>query len=360
MGNVFRSFVRFGWKPVLLGALLFAVATAGVVATSPYGNGSVWAQSSGSVPGGTLGTSNDSEFWRKMRMGNQGYVSLPDKRLGVLVQSEGEEWRSLRNGPISTWGGWLLLGSVAGLALFIVVRRQVKIKGGRSGRTLPRFNNAERVTHWFVAATFVLMAVTGLIVLYGRYVFPPIIGPEAFSALASAALQGHNLFGPLFIVGIAAMAIIYLKDNLLRAADIQWLLRGGGLFGGHAPSWKYNFGEKAWFWLAVFTGAVLSLSGLVLEFPSYFTDRGDLQLANILHAISAVIVIAVALGHIYLGVWGVEGALEGMTAGQVDVNWAKEHHDLWAAEVAAEVGVELPQSDKPLVTTIRAEPEAGE
>jgi formate dehydrogenase subunit gamma len=349
-----------GWRPILLGVLFVTAVMTGMAAPSPYWNGSAWAQSNDNVPGGTLGTSSDSEFWRQLRKGGRGYVSLPDKRLGVLVQSEGEEWRSLRNGPISTWGAWLLLGSVAGLVLFFAIRRQVRISGGRSGRTLPRFNNAERVTHWFVAATFVLMAVTGLIVLYGRYVFPAIIGPEAFSALASAALQGHNLFGPLFIVGIAAMGIIYLKDNLLRAADIQWLLRGGGLFGSHAPSWKYNFGEKAWFWLAIITGGILALSGMVLEFPSYFTDRGDLQLANILHGISAVIVIAVALGHIYLGIWGVEGALEGMTAGQVDVNWAREHHDLWATEVAAEIGEELPQGDEPLVTTIRTEPEAGE
>lgn len=351
----FGSFVSRILKRGLAGFALILLATLLVTTPPPWQDNAARAQQSGAVPGGALGTTNDAEFWRGLRQGRPGVVSLPDKRHAVLVQSEGEEWRALRNGPISTWGGWLLLASLAGTAAFFAIRRQVKIVGGRSGRTLPRFNNTERVIHWFVAATFVLMAVTGLIVLYGRYVLAPVLGPEAFSALASAALQGHNLFGPLFIIGICGMAVVYMKDNLPRAADLQWILRGGGLFGGHAPSWKYNFGEKGWYWLAVITGVILAVSGLMLEFPSFFLDRGDLQLANIFHAIAAIIVTAVAIGHIYMGVWGVEGALEGMTAGQVDVNWAVEHHDLWAQKVMAGQGVEYEVEEEPLVTVISAE-----
>ncbi len=321
-----------------LGSVIFCLALAVFATTAPWTGNAAKAQQSGAVPGGALGMTNDSQLWRDLRHGAPGVVSLPDKRYAVLIQSEGEAWRSLRNGPISTWGSWLLLASVAGTAIYFGLRRQVKIPGGRSGKTLSRFNNTERVIHWYVASTFILMAVSGLIILYGRYVLTPLIGAEAFSVIASASLQGHNLFGPLFIVGIFCMGLVYLKDNLLTVADLVWLKRGGGLFGGHAPSWKYNFVEKGWFWLAVILGGVLSLSGLLMEFPSYFTDRWDFQVANIFHAIAAIIVVTVAIGHIYLGLWGVEGALEGMTAGQVDVNWAKEHHSLWAEAELAKAG----------------------
>jgi len=343
-------------KLLFLGIVFALFAALFTASPLPWADGLVRAQTQGAVPGGALGNRNDAEFWRALRMGTPGTVSLPDKRHAVLVQSGGEQWRAWRNGPVSTWGGWLLAVAAAAILIVIAVRGQAKISEGPSGQTLRRFNNAERVIHWYVAATFVLLAVSGLTILYGRYIFPQVIGPQAFSVMASAALQGHNLFGPLFIVGISAMALVYVRDNLPRAADLDWILKAGGVFGGHVPSWKYNFGEKGWFWLAVTAGAVLSLSGLVMEFPSYFTDRGDLQLANISHAIAAVVVIAVSLGHIYLGLWGVEGALEGMTAGQVDVNWAKQHHDLWAADVMAR-GAIIPR--RPLFPRRRIQPTRG-
>jgi len=318
-------------------SLLAAVLAGPLLVNAPLPLAVSSAMSAEAVPGETLGNESDSDLWRRVRRGESFTLSDPRPGAGILVQSEGEEWRSIRNGPVSWYGGILVLAGLGATVLFALLRGQVKIEGGRSGRLVPRFSMAERSIHWFVAAVFILLAISGLIILFGRYIFIPVIGPAAFAAVASAAMQGHNLFGPLFILGLLVMLVIYAVDNIFQAADAKWIVRGGSLFGAHAPSWKYNFGEKTYFWLVVFTGLALSVTGILMEFPSLVQSLQLLQLANIVHGIAAVIVIAVAIGHIYLGSIGVEGALEGMTAGTVDENWAREHHDLWAEEVIREI-----------------------
>lgn len=287
-----------------------------------------------SPPGGTRADQSGSEIWRQVRQGQPFNLSGSTSGTPVLVQSEGAAWRALRNGPISTYGGWLLVLALAGVGLFFLVRGRVRLSR-RSGRTLPRFTHAERAAHWFVAATFILLAVSGLVILFGRYVLQPVIGVGGFATVASAALQGHNLFGPLFAVGVVVMFVLYLKDNWPRAADVAWVLKGGMFFKGHVSSWKFNFGEKTWFWISSLGGFALAGSGLLLDFPWLAQKVQQLQLAHIVHVIAAVVVIAASFGHMYLGTIGVEGALEGMTTGKVDETWALEHHDLWAKEAIA-------------------------
>jgi formate dehydrogenase subunit gamma len=284
------------------------------------------------LPGGALGKDSDADLWRQVRQGQAFSLSGTTSGTPVLVQSEGAAWRALRNGPISTYGGWLLVLAGGGVAVFFLVRGRVRL-AHRSGRTIPRFSHAERAAHWFVAATFILLAVSGLVILFGKYVLQPAIGVGGFAVVASAALQGHNLFGPLFAVGVVAMFVLYLKDNWPRAADVAWLLKGGLFFRGHVSSWKFNFGEKTWFWISSLGGFALAASGLLMDFPWLARTVQQLQLAHIVHAIAAVVVIAASFGHMYLGTVGVEGAFEGMTTGRVDETWALEHHDLWAKEV---------------------------
>jgi formate dehydrogenase subunit gamma len=197
---------------------------------------------------------------------------------------------------------------------------------------MPRFSLVQRIVHWFVAILFVLLAATGLVLLVGKYVLLPIIGPDAFALVASAAVEAHNLFGPLFLPALVALCITFVGGNGYCGTDIKWLLKGGGLFGGHASSQRYNFGEKSWFWWSMIMGSVLAISGIVLLFPSTIGDRSSTQLASLAHAAAAVLFVAFAIGHIYLGTIGMTGALEGMTRGTVDENWAKQHHDLWWAE----------------------------
>ncbi len=296
--------------------------------------GAAWAQVA--APGNRLGTAPPpARLWRDIRRGRAGAPSGTAIGTGVLVQSEGQRWRELHNRRVRPYGGWALLGSLGAVALFFALRGRVRLDGPRTGRRMARFTQAERVVHWYVAGLFVLLAVSGLTLMFGRGLLLPVMGKSAYGALASAMLQGHNLFGPLFIAGILVMAALFLKDNLPQKGDLLWIAKGGPWMRSHAPSWKYNIAEKAWYWLAVVAGLVLSASGLVMEFPWVFRDISWIQLANLSHGIAALAIMAVALGHIYLGTIGVEGALEGMTTGSVEEAWAFQHHEMWARETAA-------------------------
>jgi formate dehydrogenase subunit gamma len=177
-----------------------------------------------------------------------------------------------------------------------------------------------------------LLGLSGVIILFGTSVLLPVLGPSAFAIVASAAMQGHNLFGPLFLPAVLAILVLFIRGNAPRLVDISWLFKAGGLLGGHASAGKYNAGQKIWFLLTIVLGIAISISGFILLFPDFVGGRSQVQLANLAHGIAAVIFIAVGIGHAYIGSLGMEGAFEAMCTGTVDENWAKEHHDLWYAE----------------------------
>lgn len=297
------------------------------------------AQTQGNVPGHVLGNASQSDLWRKARRGEAFLLSNPEMGTAVLIQSQGENWRALRNGKISTYGGYLLAAAVAAVLVFFLVRGRVKVDHP-TGRMVLRFSMLERMSHWAVAILFVLLGVTGLVILYGKYVLAPVIGQEGFAAIASASLQAHNLLGPLFALAIVVMIVVFIKDNFGNGRDLQWLLKGGFLFRGNVPSGKFNFGEKTWFWIAAFGGIAISASGLYLDLPGILEGtRETQQLANIVHAVAALIMLAATIGHIYLGTIGVDGTLDGMITGEVDEAWAREHHGYWADDVIGKADV---------------------
>ncbi len=81
-----------------------------------------------------------AEMWRAIRQGVAGRVSIPDKKAGILVQSEGENFRVIRNGPLSIWGGWLMLAMVVLLACSSRLRGRIRVDDGFCGQTIERFN----------------------------------------------------------------------------------------------------------------------------------------------------------------------------------------------------------------------------
>ncbi|MFQ5766169.1 MAG: formate dehydrogenase subunit gamma, partial [Rhodospirillales bacterium] len=250
-------------------ALLVAYgATAGLMGSLAL-DAPAAAQSGGNVPGNWSGNLSDSEFWRGIRRGHAGSSTLPDQQAAVMVQSEGESWRNFKNGPLSQFGGWLLLAVVVVLAAFRLIRGQIKIDHGPSGRTIERFNGLERGTHWVTASSFIILGLTGLNVLYGRYVLKPVLGADAFAALTYWGKIAHNYIAFAFIAGIIMMFVLWVRDNLLDSTDFKWLAAGGGLLwkGAHPPAKKFNFGQKCIFWLVILGGASLAWSGLALMFP---------------------------------------------------------------------------------------------
>jgi formate dehydrogenase subunit gamma len=294
------------------------------------------AQQSTSEPARNI--SNNAETWRGVRRGIEGYVSIPDRKAGVLVQSEGENWRNMRNGPISNYGSWLLLAILVVIALFFAFRGRIRIEAGRSPRRILRFGFLERFSHWLTAVAFILLALTGLNLLYGRYVLPSLIGAEAFAAMTAWGRYLHHFVSFAFVLGILLLAALWLRDNLPRRADLTWIAQGGGLFtkGSHPPSHKFNAGQKLIFWGVLAFGIAISVSGYLLMFPFTLADLREMQLLQLGHSIVALLFIAMIIGHIYIGTLGMEGAFDAMRSGLVDENWAREHHNLWVAELKGE------------------------
>ncbi|MGD1880350.1 MAG: formate dehydrogenase subunit gamma [Kiloniellaceae bacterium] len=310
----------------------------------------------GRVPGNVLGDQADADMWRAVRGGVEGTVSIPDKQAGRLIQSQGSDWRAVRNGPVTVYGAWAMLGIVAIIALFFAVRGRIRIDAGPAGTTIERFNMLERTAHWIIASSFVVLALTGLNILYGRHVLLPILGPDIFSAITIAGKYAHNFLSFAFMVGLVMIFVLWIRRNIPRRRDLHWLAVGGGLFkkGVHPAAGKFNAGQKLIFWSVILGGISISLSGLALMFPFEFSLFGktfavlnlvgfdlpanlapihEMQLSQLWHGIVALILIAIIIGHIYIGSLGMEGAFEAMGSGQVDLNWAKEHHSEWVDEI---------------------------
>ncbi len=282
-------------------------------------------------------TNPRANYWRSVREGSEGYTSVKGQETNVLIQHGGQNWRQIRNNWLIPFGSYVLLAVIGIFVLYFLIKGRIRIEGGRSGREIVRMTSTERWVHWFTAVVFVVLALTGLILMFGKHVLLPWMGPQPFAALADASVVIHNYTGLLFILATILMVFTYFKDSLFDKRDIEWIKKAGGYLGGeHPKSGKLNAGQKIWYWTAALGGIALCISGIVLVFPGLDQTRETMQLVNIVHVIASVIVIAFFFVHLYLASFGVEGAIDAMTSGKVDENWAKQHHELWYEEVKAQ------------------------
>jgi formate dehydrogenase subunit gamma len=353
-------FKRTGWV-LCLGASLWASAsaqTAAPAAAPPAAPAAFVAPAEPkadetNAQRGKTQPGNNAPFWRDVRStgGQPGYTSNPAPEAGTLIQgftqypgsrftTAGEAWRQVRNQWILPYGGSLLLISVLSLALFYWRKGPMGHDHPETGRKIERFTPFERAAHWTNAAAFVALGVSGVIMAFGKFFLLPILGGTLFGWLTYALKNVHNFVGPLFAVSLVIVIITFIKDNFMTAADITWLKRAGGMFGGdhQVPSHRFNAGEKGMFWWGVcIPGLVVVGSGLFLDklLPGMGYLRGDMQVAHMIHAVASIIMMTMLIGHIYMGTVGVKGALGAMKTGWVDEGWAKEHHDLWHADIKA-------------------------
>lgn len=286
-------------------------------------------------PGAANQPGNNAPVWREVRKeGQEHYTSTKGREAGVLVQSAGDTWRRIRNGPITFYGGWLLVIVCLVLAAIYFAKGPIKLHDKPSGRMMDRFSLAERWAHWVMGISFCVLGATGLIILFGKYVLLPVVGYTLFGWLTALAKNLHNFVAPLFLASLVVFILMYVKDNLPEKGDGAWLANGWKMFlGAHLPSGRFNAGEKVWFWAGVVVLCLtVSVSGLILLFPNFDQVRSTMQQANLVHAISAILVIGYALAHIYMGTIGVEGAYQNMRDGVTDETWAKEHHLYWYEE----------------------------
>jgi formate dehydrogenase subunit gamma len=295
---------------------------------------------------------NNAPMWRAVRdSGPQpGITSLPGPELGVLVQpfvqypgsrltSAGEAWRQVRNSWIVPYGGALLLIALGAVGIFYWRKGTMGGHLQDTGRKVERFTPFERSAHWVNAVAFMLLAVSGIVLAFGKFFLLPVLGATLFGWLSFALKNVHNFVGPLFAVSLVVVIFTFVRDNLPAKGDGTWLLKGGGLMGDHeVPSHRFNAGEKVLFWAGVFAlGLIVVGSGLVLNMlvPGWGETRGQMQIAHMLHAAAAVLMMALFVGHIYMGTIGMSGAFQAMRTGMVDEAWAKEHHEFWYDDIKA-------------------------
>ncbi|MCJ7799917.1 MAG: formate dehydrogenase subunit gamma [Polaromonas sp.] len=296
---------------------------------------------------------NNAPMWRQVGAGVTGYSSLPKSQApeaGNLIQSfvqypgsrvtnAGEAWRQVRNNWLIPYGGSLLLLMVLALAIFYKTKGEIKNHAPDTGRKIERFTPFERAAHWANAIAFVILGVSGVVMAFGKFFLLPIMGGTLFGWLTYLLKNAHNFAGPLFAVSLGVVFLTFVKDNFPQKGDINWLLKGGGLFGGSEPaSNRFNAGEKVVFWGGVFSlGLLVVSSGFVLDkiVPGLVYERGTMQIAHMVHVVATVLMMVMFIAHIYLGTIGMQGAYQGMKTGYVDETWAKEHHEFWYDDVKA-------------------------
>lgn len=282
-------------------------------------------------------TNPRANYWRAVREGYSGYTAASGPyTTNTLIQNGGQNWRQMRNGPVTAYLPWVLAMVILALGLFAVFRGRIRLDHRPSGRTVERWSLGERVLHWYTAILFIILAITGLSLLFGRVALIPILGLDGFGAWAAFAIALHNYLGPFFVVGVLIEIVAWARYALPESSDWQWIKAGGGFFGKgkHPHAGRVNAGEKLiTFWLGlVVLGIAVCVTGLIMDFPAFGWTRETMQVSNLIHGVASVIWVALMLGHMYLGSVAMEGTLDGMTKGRVSVEWAKQHHDLWFEE----------------------------
>ena len=270
-----------------------------------------------------------AEYWRAVRGGVEGYSAVSGQETGVLIQNGGQNWRELRTGPIMFYGGSLIIAVILAILAKHIVAGKDKLES-RTGRTITRWSMFERVMHWYVAISFIILTITGLSLMFGRALLIPLMGKEGFAAWAALAKPIHDYLALPFAAGLFLLLLTWIGRNGLKSYDFEWLRKMGR---GHPQAGFFNAGEKVFYWLVFIGGVALTVSGFYLLFPNLETVRETMQFWHIVHAVSGLALIAVSLGHMYLGSIGTEGVFEGMVSGEVDEGFAKQHHSLWYEEV---------------------------
>lgn len=278
-----------------------------------------------------------ADFWQEVRAGEAGFTTSKSPEHGVLISTPGATWYVLKEKWMSPAGAVAIFGSIAMVIMAYIFVGPLMLSKPRTGKKMKRWSRWDRALHWSMAFTFLSLAFSGLMLVYGKHFLKPYVPTEFWGFVIMLAKQYHNYVGPLFFVLLMIVLLKWWRKSIPNMTDMRWFMKMGGMVGKHKgthPSAGFsNGGEKAIYWLLIVFGATVALSGLVLDFPIFGQTRRDMEISNLVHMLSALILICGFIFHIYIGLFGMEGALEGMVTGKVDETWAKEHHDLWYAEV---------------------------
>ncbi|SMP03761.1 formate dehydrogenase subunit gamma [Shimia sagamensis] len=327
---------------------------------------------------GTRGAASDAEVFRALRYGSADTrTSAPGPTAGLLIQDSGMKWLAFREGPLLRYGLIFLGVMMAAILAFYLYRGKILIDGPKTGRMIIRFDAFERFSHWVMGVSFILLGLSGLYLIAGRKFLIPWMGHGVYADIAEAGKWVHNNISWAFMISLVLVFILWVKHNIPDRGDIQWMAKAGGLFskGVHPPAKKFNAGQKIIFWSVIILGFSISLSGVALLFPfevsvfaktfqivnmtglpnlimgaplpEVLSPYEEMQLSQLWHGIVAFLFIGIIIAHIYLGSVGMEGAIETMATGEVDEQWAKEHHSIWYDEEMAKAKDAAPDQATP-------------
>jgi formate dehydrogenase subunit gamma len=326
---------------------------------------------------GTLGGASDPDLWRALRFNEADItVSAGGDVAKVLVQGGGMAWYQFREGPLITYGGYLLLGTIGALILFFLLRGRIAVDAPATGRTVTRFNSIERFAHWLLAGSFILLGITGLVVLMGRKFIAPYLGKDVNATLLTVSKMIHNNVAWAFMLALVMVFVFWVIHNMPSRHDLKWVAQFGGIIGKkHPPAKKFNAGQKVIFWSVILLGGSISASGLSLlfpfelpmfaktfailngwgvnewlgmaPFPTALSPQEEMQFSQAWHAIVSFVLMAIIIAHIYIGSVGMEGAYDAMGSGEVDEAWAHQHHSIWLEEVKTNEAKSAPKDATP-------------
>lgn len=291
------------------------------------------------------GANPHANFWGAVREGVSGTTTVQGQERGVLIQNSGQNWREVRNGPVASISPYVFAAVVALIGLFFVIWGRDRLEETPSGETVRRWSLFDRLLHWYTAILFLILAITGFSLLFGRAVLIPVLGLYGFGAYAGWAKVLHNYCGPLFLAGVLLEIAVWIRYNIPRRYDWAWFKNLGGLIGGSSPHvGRVNAGQKAWFWAVVGFGLAVGASGVIMDFPLFGQTRFVMQVSNVVHSVLATLFVSFSFVHMYMGTLGTEGAFEGMWSGTVSGAFARQHHDLWYEKLVEKGAAGKPSS----------------
>ncbi|HTH16918.1 MAG TPA: formate dehydrogenase subunit gamma [Magnetospirillum sp.] len=196
---------------------------------------------------------------------------------------------------------------------------------------IQRYSAAERINHWIVAVCFVLLGISGLAFFYPAFFW--LTGVFGTPQLARIV---HPFVGVVMFVAFGRQFLRYWHHNVIDSEDVKWMKAVGEVMkGGEVGDiGRYNGGQKAMFWIMTACLLALIASGVIAWRP-YFAGYFPIPLirvALLVHAASAVALIASIIVHVYAALW-VQGTIRAMVEGVVTHAWARKHHPRWFREM---------------------------
>lgn len=282
---------------------------------------------------------SDADLWRAVQAGDSGYTTQGGLESGVLINTANAKGLEIRNNYLSPAIGLTVIGVFAAFVVFFFVNGPSKLHGGFSGKMVYRWSKADLWIHWVLALSCLWLIVTGIMIMIGKHILQPYVGEGVWAALINISKFTHDYVGPIFIVSWALNVVKWMPLQTFKLYDLKWFLVVGGYInfgpfkGKHPDSGFANAGEKMWFWTLAVFGLFISASGMMLVLPGLDLPREASMLALLVHGISAIIIIAFTIVHIWMATVLSEGGMECMISGYCDETWAVQHHNLWYDEI---------------------------